>query len=345
LLSIENAATRDDHDKVFQMIMASLGSQAIRTLALLSVAEHLHGTALTARQIAARESSDPESTYRLLRAGAALGFLEYRADTEQFTGTSLLDVLRKDAPLSLKFYAQAAPGPAFWLPNLLMPEAVRRGRTCVVDALGGTVFEYFAEHEDEARMFSAAMTDFSLPVIREAVKAIDVADARFIVDVGGADGAFAAELLQRNPGSTGAVLDLPQVIPGVTAAARGRGLQDRMTGIAGDFLQAVPSADIYLLKSVLHDWNDESCVKILSNIHSAMEPGARLFIVEMAITTTTTSLSAALMDMAMLASFTGQERELSHFETLLRSAGLGLVQSLALWPPFYLIEARPNSPR
>jgi hypothetical protein len=92
---------------------------------------------------------------------------------------------------------------------------------------------------------------------------------------------------------------------------------------------------------VLHDWNDESCVKILSNIRTAMEPGARLFIVEMAITTTTTSMSAILMDMAMLASFAGQERELSHFETLLHSAGLKMGQAISLHPPYHLIEAHP----
>ena len=338
-LSIENTATQEDHDKVFLMIMASLGSQTIRTLALLSVAEHLHGTALTARDIAARESSDPDLTYRLLRAGAALGLLEYRADTGQFTGTSLLDVLRKDAPLSLKFYAQAAPGPAFWLPNLFMPETVKRGKTCVVEALGSTVFEYFAEHEDQARMFSAAMTNGSMPVIREAAKSIDPAEARVVCDVGGADGAFAAELLHRHPGLTAVVLDLPKVIPGVAEAARAHGLEDRMAGVVGDFLKAVPPADIYLLKSVLHDWNDESCVTLLSNIRAAMNPGARLFIVEMAITAAATSLSAALMDMAMLAGFTGQERELPHFEKLLRSVGLKVAQAISLWPPYYLIEA------
>jgi hypothetical protein len=342
-LSIENASAREDHDRVFVMIMASLGSQTIRTLALLSVAEHLHGTALTAREIAERESSDPDLTYRLLRAGAALGFLEYAADSEQFTGTSLLDVLREDAPLSLKFYAQAAPGPAFWLPNLLMPETVKIGTTRVVEALGSTVFEYFAEHEDQARMFSAAMTNGSTPVIREAASAIDASGAYLVVDVGGADGAFTAELLHHHPGLTGAVLDLPKVIPGVIEAAQADGLEDRMTGIAGDFLKAVPSADIYLLKSVLHDWNDESCIKILSNIRAAMNPGARLFIVEMAITANAMSLSAALMDMAMLASFTGQEREHPHFETLLRSAGLEVAQTISLWPPYYLIEATPDS--
>jgi O-methyltransferase domain len=336
--SNENAATRDDYDKVFEIIMVSLSSQVVRTLALLSVAEHLHGTALTADQIAARESSDPALTYRLLRAGAALGFLEYQADADQFVGTPLLDVLREDSPFSLKFYAQAAPGPAFWLPNLLMPETVRDGKTHVVDALGSSVFEYLAAHEDQARMFSAAMTNFSKPVIREAVMEIDVGAAQFAVDVGGADGAFIAELLQRNPELKGAVLDLPKVIPGVVEAADVQGIQRRMTGIAGDFFQKVPAADIYILKSVLHDWDDEACVKILSNIRAAANPGGRVFIVEMAITTAT-SLSATLMDMAMLTAFTGQERELPHFEMLIKSAGLTMGDAVPLHPPFYLIEA------
>jgi len=338
-LSYQNCATRADHDKVLELIMASLKSQVVRTLALLSVAEHLHGNALTADLIAARESSDPAMTYRLLRAGVALGFLEYQADTNLFSGTPLLDVLREDSPLSLKCYAQAAPGPAFWLPNLLMPETIREGQTHVIDALGATVFDYFAEHEDQARMFSAAMTNISAPVIREAVSTIDVGKARFVLDVAGADGPFVAELLRRNAGLTGAVLDLPQVIPGVLEASEAQGLRARMTGIAGDFFQEIPQADIYLLKFVLHDWDDEACIKILSNIRAAMNPDARLFIVEMAITETT-SLSATLMDMAMLASFPGQERELPHFARLLHTAGLRIGEPVALHPPYYLIEAR-----
>ncbi|HEY6574350.1 MAG TPA: methyltransferase [Mycobacterium sp.] len=337
-MSIDNAATRDDHDRVFQMIMAAWGSQAVRTLALLSVAEHLHGAALTAEEIAARESSDPALTYRLLRAGAALGFLEYHAHTGQFTGTPLLDVLHEDSPLSLKYYAQAATGPAFWLTNMLMPETVIRGSTRVVDALGSSVFEYFAEHQDQAREFSAAMTNLSTPVIREAVTAMDTTDAHFVVDVGGADGAFIAALLQHNPALTGAVLDLAQVIPGVIEAAEAHGLQSRMTGIVGDFFQEVPAADVYLLKFVLHDWDDESCVRILSNIRTAMKPGARLFIVEMAITATT-SISATLMDLGMLAAFTGQERELPHFTNLLHSARLEIGRAVELHRPYYLIEA------
>ena len=341
-LSIDNAATRDDHDKVFQMIMAALGSQVVRTLALMSVAEHLHGAALTAEEIAVRESSDPALTYRLLRAGAALGFLEYHAETGQFTGTSLLDVLREDSPLSLKYYAQAAAGPAFWPSHMLMPETVMRGSTRVVDALGSTVFEYFAEYQYQAREFSAAMTNLSSPVIREAVTVMDTTNAQFVVDVGGADGAFIAALLQHNPALTGAVLDLAQVIPGVIEAAAAHGLQSRMTGIVGDFFIEIPAADVYLLKFVLHDWSDESCVRILSNIRAAMKPGARLFVVEMAITATT-SMSATLMDMGMLTGFTGQERELAHFAKLLQAAGLEIGQAVELHRPYYLIEARAQS--
>ena len=93
----------------------------------------------------------------------------------------------------------------------------------MVEALGSTVFEYFAEHEDQARMFSAAMTNGSTLVIREAAKLIDAAGAHFVVDVGGADGAFTAELLHHHPGLTGAVLDLPKVIPGVLKRRRHRG--------------------------------------------------------------------------------------------------------------------------
>jgi hypothetical protein len=189
-------------------------------------------------------------------------------------------------------------------------------------------------------MFSAAMTNFSKPVIREAVTAIDVGAAQFAVDVGGANGAFIAELLKRNPELNGTVLDLPKVIPGALEAAKVQALQKRMTGIAGDFFEKVPAADIYILKSVLHDWDDEACAKILSNIRAAINPDGRVFIVEMAITNAT-SLSATLMDMAMLTAFSGQERELPQFEMLIKSAGLTMGEAVPLHPPFYLIEAHP----
>jgi hypothetical protein len=334
------SAAQQDHDEVYRLIMAGWGSQVVRTLASLSVAEHLDGGSLTAEQIAQRASSDAHMTYRVLRAGVTLGLLEYDNATRAFTGTSRLEILHPDSPFTLKHYAQASPGPAFWLPALRLPDTIRRGSNYVEEALGTSVWEFFASHDDEARMFRAAMTDISAPIIREAVSAIDVAGGRFVVDIGGANGAFVAELLQANPHLSGAVLDLPQAMPGVARESRRRGLGERMSGIGGDFFDSVPTADLYLLKFVLHDWSDESCVQILSNIRRAMNPGARLFIVEMTFTDEATSMSAALMDVAMLFGYTGRERDLTEFEKLLRAADLAIVKTSTLHHPYQLIEAQ-----
>ena len=250
-----------------------------------------------------------------------MGLIDYNSSNQTFSTTSMLRVLHKHAPESLKYYAQAAIGPAFWLPAARAPQAIAHGQNQAVEALGTSVFEYLAEHPEEARMFSAAMTDLSIPVIREAVSVIDVGAAKYAVDVGGANGAFVSELVNRNPQLTGAVLDLPHVIPGVAEEVRRRGLTQRVTGIAGNFFESVPDADIFLLKFILHDWDDLSCITLLGNVRRAMKPGSRLFIVEMVVAHDRATIDAALMDMGMLFFFTGQERDMSQLEALLSRAG------------------------
>jgi hypothetical protein len=335
---MENSAAQARYDRVFEIIMAGWGSQAVRTLAELSVAEHLETQDLSAEEIARRESTDPAMTYRLLRAGVALGMLEYDADSGRFHGTPLLNVLHKDSEISLKYYAMACVNRALWLPALYLPEAVRTGHSQAEKALGADVFGYLSQHQDEGRTFGAAMTNLSGPVIREAVPVIDVGEARTVVDVGGAEGAFAAELIQRHAQLSGLILDLPHAMPGVAEEAARRGLSDRITGVPGDFFEAVPSGDIYLLKFILHDWDDGSCVEILSNIRAAMNPGARLFIVEMAVGGQGASLGAALMDMGMLFGHGGKERELAQFDGLVKAARMRTTRVIPIRNPYHVIE-------
>ena len=111
-----------------------------------------------------------------------------------------------------------------------------------------------------------------------------------------------------------------------------------MAGVEGDFFVEVPAADLYLLKFVLHDLDDGSCARILTNIRRAMTPGARLVIVEM--TVAQNAVSAALMDLAMMFAFSGREREVAEFERLLGSAGLEAGRVIPLHPPYQLLEAR-----
>jgi O-methyltransferase domain len=329
----------DNYNEVYRMIMAAWGSQAIRCLAILSIPEHLEAGPLSAQEIAQRESVDAGMLYRLLRIATAMGLADYNVGDSTFSTTAMLRVLHKDAPESLKYYAQAVMGPAFWLPGGRAPQAIAQGRNQAVEALDASVFDYLAVHPEEARIFSAAMSNLSSPVIREAVSAIDVGAARYVVDVGGAHGSFISELVHRNPRLKGSVLDLPHVIAGVTDHARQRGVAQQVTGIAGNFFESVPGADIYLLKSILHDWDDQACVALLSNIRHAMEPQARLFIVEMVITDDAGTIDAALMDMAMLFSLTGQERDITQFEDLLAQAGMQVAGVQALRGSYHIIEA------
>jgi O-methyltransferase domain/Dimerisation domain len=329
----------EDVSKVYNLIMAAWGSQAVRAIASLSVAEHLADGPLTADDIAGRESADSSATYRLLRAGVALGLLGQDAGTGAFRSTSALEVLHQDNDSSLKHYAKAAIGPVFWLPAVRLPDAVRDGQPQTVAALGVDTFGYFGQHRRDAAEFGAAMTGLSAPVIRDAVSVIEPGEAGTVVDVGGAEGAFAAELLARHPWLSGVVLERPALVPQIAAEAKRRGLSDRLEAVPGDFFASVPHGDIYLLKFILHDWDDDSCVRILSAIAAAMAPGARLYIVEMLADGTRVPPGLAYMDMAMLFGLGGQERSVAAFDELLRRAGLKRTALRPLLEPYAAIEA------
>src|SRR5215475_994805 len=153
------SVAQQEHDHVFGMILASYASQVVRTLSSLSVAEQLDDGALTAHQIHHHASSDPDMTYRLLRAAVGFGFLEYDKATETFAATSRLGILHPDSPFTLKHFAQALGGRGPWQASLRMPDAVRRGRNCTEEELGGDLWQFYAERNDEALTFRTAMTD------------------------------------------------------------------------------------------------------------------------------------------------------------------------------------------
>ncbi|MGV0624857.1 methyltransferase [Mycolicibacter minnesotensis] len=320
--------------------MAGWGSQVVRTLAVLSIAEHFEVGPRSADEIAERCSSDPAMTSRLLRAATALGFLTYDRATAKFTETAMLLVLRADSPFGLKNFVMSCGGPAFWRSAVQLPETVMRGHNYLTGPDGMSLWDYFDEHQAEGQLFQRAITDLSIPVIADAVREIEVGQGRLVVDVGGARGAFVGALLQRHPQLSGVVLDREATMAGAAEEAHECGLGERMTGVAGDFFASVPPGDIFLLKFILHDWDDVSCVTILQNIREAMNPGARLYIVEMDIAPDPRLLPAALMDLVMMFTLSGRERDTGEYEQLLAAAGLELSRTVPLRHPYQLLEAR-----
>jgi hypothetical protein len=294
---------------------------------------------MSARELASVEASDPAATFRLLRACTALRLVTYDQDSGRFAGTALLDRLRRESPNSMRNLALVQTAPAHWLTWGRFTDSVRAGSTHIEAALGSDVWTYFEKNPEEGRLFGAAMTDLSTPIIQEAVEVIDTTDVELVADIGGANGAFVYGLLARNPKLYGIVFDLPATLSGARAYAERVGLGNRSSTIAGDFFDSVPTAHMYLLKYILHDWDDESCVRILRNVREAMVPAARVVIVEMLVGEAADPGIGTVMDMNMLAMAPGKERDLHEFDALLDAAGLRRTALTSMHPPYCVIEA------
>jgi SAM-dependent methyltransferase len=295
-------------------------SQVVRAAADLRLADHLAGSPLTADEVAGLESSDPLTTGRLMRTCAALGLLA-RGDDGRFAVTPTGALLQSGVPGSLRDHALAFGAPGHWLPWGQLPEAVRKGGTQAPAVLGAGLFDYLAGQPEEAAQFAASMEALTGSLAADAARVIDVTGVSLAVDVGGGTGQLVRELLRANDGLSGMVLDLPQAAAAAREAAEAEGLGARFSAQAGDFFAAAPAADLYLLKAVLHDWDDDSCVRILRNCRAAARPGARLIVIENVIRDLARDRFATLLDMNMLAVTTGQERDLAAYDALFAASG------------------------
>jgi len=324
-LTTEQNKGLSDATDVYQQMNAMVTShwvaQVVRAAADLSLADHLAEAGLNANEISRREGSAPRTTFRLMRACVELGILT--ADAEgTFYSTPLLATLRKDAPGSMRGLALATTLPAQWLSWNEFTKSVRTGHTQAAAALGADFFDYLEAHPDQARDFSDGMTTTTSLWTGDAAGVIDTAAVKVAVDVGGATGSLLHLLVEANSDLRGIVFDRPNIVGAAAAAAAQRGLSDRVDAVAGDFFQSVPPADLYVLKMILHDWDDDRCVQILENCRDAMNPGGRIAIVEMVVGEPGDPGPAALIDMNMLAVVPGQERSLAEYDGLLSAAGL-----------------------
>ncbi|MDP9849823.1 hypothetical protein J2853_009034 [Streptosporangium lutulentum] len=229
---------------LMQMISGYWVSQIVRTAVDLSIPDHLATESLTAEEIAERESSDPRTTYRLLRACASLGLVAYEGD-RRFSGTPMSELLRSGVPNTLRELALVWAGPSHWRPWERMPEAVRKGGTQVEAVLGTDFFSYLAERPEEAALFSAALAGVSDRLNRLVAATIDTTNVSVAVDVGGATGALVRGILQSNPALRGLNLDLPVNAATARQEAEKDGVADRFEAVGGDFFHAVPAADLY----------------------------------------------------------------------------------------------------
>jgi hypothetical protein len=330
--------SQNDHAQMFQMIGGFRISQIVRSAALFSLAEHLANGPATATEIAEAESIDATAAFRLMRACASLGLVTYDGQS-RFAATPLLNTLHRDDPHSLRGPALAQPAPVHWLPWGRLHEAIRTGQPQALAALGRNPWDYLADSPAEAEAFTLSMHRISSGVAAEAAACIDTRSVDVAIDVGGASGILVLSLMTKNPTLQGVVFDLPHVVPSAAKAAEALGLQDRFSVQSGDFFSSVPPADLYLIKWIMHDWDDAACISILRNCARAMRPGGRIILIEMVIDEVGAPGYAPQADLTMLAVHGGKERTLDEFKQLLAAADLRVSRVTPTSTPFVLIEA------
>jgi SAM-dependent methyltransferase len=332
------AATDKDFERMMQMLTGYFVTQIAGAVATYSIADHLAKGPATAEQIAAIEGIDSAATFRLLRACASLGLVACD-DSLTFSATPLLGTLRTNVSGSLHSMAIAGSAPGHWLPWGRFLDAMRTGQWQTVPALGAALWDYYAQQPQEAAAFTNAMHGFTSGVTQDVTRLVDTSTAKLAVDIGGASGTLVHSLMTANPQLHGIILDLPDVVPSATAAAAALGLAERSSVLAGDFFASVPEADLYLLKHVLHDWDDGQSVRILENCRRAMRPGGRVIVIELLLGEIGEPGLAPLMDLNMMVMQTGRERSLSEYRALLKQAGFRLDRSSPIRSSMAVLEA------
>jgi hypothetical protein len=299
--------------RMFQMIFAHAISQIVHTAARVHLADHLAAGPLSINEFCRREGLDPPATVRWLRACIGADLVSLAKDG-RIASTPLLDTLQAGAPGSLRGSALSQAGPSHYLPWGRLHDAVRTGAPQSATTLGSDFFRYLANNPGEAAAFDATMGAISAQNDAEIARVLDASSNSLAVDVGGAGGSLIRSVLSANPNLCGILLDLPHVISDASPG-------DRLDLAAGDYLAEVPPADLYLLRWVLHDWDDHTCERILGNCRSAIAPNGKLVIIESIMDERTVPLPQALLDLTMLVVAGGRERTLDEFDRLLSATG------------------------
>jgi hypothetical protein len=300
-------------------------TQAIYVAAVLGIADLLIDGPRSSDDLAVATDCHPQALYRLLRALASVGVFREESD-RSFALTELGACLRSDAPESVGGWAAFVGEPYQWQAWGALLHSVRTGENAFRHVHGVDSWTYRARHPALSAGFDRAMTDLSRQVSAAVLAAYDFGLFARIVDVGGGTGAFLAAILVKHPLASGVLFDQPHVVAGAAPVLQAAGVQDRCQVVGGSFVEAVPvGGDAYILKAILHDWEDEPCHHILRTCRQAMVDGTALLVVERELGGPNEHPDAKFSDLNMLVGPMGQERTPDDYAALFAAAGFRFV--------------------
>jgi hypothetical protein len=324
-----------------RMIHGFMISQAIYVAAKLGLADLLKEGPRTSDDLACATSMHAASLYRILRTLASLGVFT-ETGPNLFALTPMGDTLRTDAEGSLRPLAVCMGGQCNWQAWGDILHSIKTGESAFEHVFGTDFFQHLERNPDNARMFLEAMNCCASLYNEAIVAGYDFSRFGKIIDVGGGQGKLVTAILKANESVRGVLYDTPHQTPGAQRLFKQEEIADRCEAVTGDFLESVPEGgDAYLLKHIIHDWDDQRAIEILKNCRRSMSAGARLLLIEELITSDVEFTPAKVLDIQQLLMPGGRERTADEYKKLLEAAGFELTAVIPTQSSLSIIESKP----
>jgi hypothetical protein len=334
------AAGPNPVDKVLEAALGFMATAAIHAVARLGVADLLKDGPVHVSGLAKSTATNQDALYRVLRALASNGiFMETTPRTFALTPPARL--LVKDAPGSQRDMVLWMGDPCHFrtFPELL--HSIRTGETVVERVYGASCFEFLEKDKATGEVFNNAMTGFSASVIPAVLESYDFSflEGKTLVDIAGGHGMLITSILKKYPAARGILMDLPHVLEGAKQRLAAEGLSGRCALASGDFFKEVPSGDAYIMKHIIHDWDDERAGIILRNIGRASASGAKVIFLETPVLAGDAPQIVKWLDLEMLMLPGGRERTEAEYRTLFSANGFQLSRVIPTKSPVSILEA------
>jgi hypothetical protein len=313
--------------------------RAIYAAADLQIADFLASGARSSDEIAEQTGCDADATYRLMRTLSSAGVL---AETvgRTFSLTELGETLKSDTHGSMRDWVLFSGSSTYVEAWQDIVRTIRSGEPAWDRVRGVPFFDYLGADPEEAAVFDRAMTSLSSWEVEAVLEKFDFAGFKLLVDIGGGEGSFLASILKATPGSRGIIFDQAEPIAAAQRLVAQEGLAERCEAVAGDFFASVPAGgDAYLLKYVIHDWDDEAAIRILKNCRRAMAADTKILLFETVVPGPQEPHYAKLQDLEMLVLLGSRERTTDDYRSLLERAGLALTRVISTSGYLSVVEA------
>jgi len=317
---------------VMQMVTGGYVARALSEISRLGVPDILHkaGPMSAAALVAGGVDADVPTLERVMRLCSSVGLFTEDA-AGRFGATPLSEVLTSDAAGSVKVLAEEMGGT--WMQSWMrLSEALRTGEPQMRPLFGLDWWDYLKANPKEMERFAEAMKSNSLNSLRGVLEQCDFAQTRTVVDVGGGLGHLAVALLERYPHLHGILVDLPDVVAMARAQVSSPSIASRLEYVGGDMFEGLPRGDTYVLKHIIHDWDDDRCVRLLRNCRESLDGDGRIFCVDTVLPPMgdTSGAAAKILDIMVLLAIGGRERTRDQWEALYGAAGFRLSRIVPL---------------